>query len=91
MAKTVRKTRGAAVGKKVVAIDSTLGVEKNILIEELAAEAKIYVSLVRRLKSMPENDPGRADIEGELYGSIAHLSVHATLLLEEIDRAIDKL
>jgi len=58
---------------------------------QLASEAKVYIDLIRRLKSLPENDPRRDDWEGELYGSIAHLSTHATLLLEEIDKATDRL
>ncbi len=91
MATATRKTRGTAARKKAVAIDSALGAEKNELLEELAAEAKVYIELLRKLKSMPESDPRRADLEGELYGSIAHLSTHATLLLEEIDKAIDRL
>jgi len=91
MATATRKTRNATSRKKTVAIDSALGAEKNGLFEELAAEAKVYIDLVRRLKSMPEKDSRREDLEGELYGSIAHLSTHATLLLEEIDKATDKL
>ncbi len=91
MATATRKTRGTAARKKAVAIDSALGAEKNELLEELAAEAKVYIELLRKLKSIPESDLRRADLEGELYGSIAHLSTHATLLLEEIDKAIDRL
>ncbi|WP_457637571.1 hypothetical protein [Oceanithermus sp.] len=74
-----------------VAIDSALGKEGNLLIEELAQEARIFVGLVNRLRLLPPYDPLRADLEGELYGSIAHLGTHATLLLEEIDRAMDKM
>ncbi len=91
MATATRKTRSVFARKKTVAIDRALGAEKNRLFEEPAAEAKVYIDLVRRLKSMPEKDPRRDDLEGELYGSIAHLSTHATLLLEEIDKATDKL
>ena len=72
----------------VMAVEQSLGPKANPLWEELAEEAERYVQLVRRLKTLPQDDPERAELEGELYASLSHLAVHARLLLERLERAL---
>ncbi len=56
----------------------------NVLWDELAEEAQHYLELIQALKQLPQNHADREVLEVELYGSIAHLEVHAREMNETI-------
>ncbi len=72
------------------AICSILGSSRNVLFEELAEEAELYLNLLEKLKRSPA-EAQREDLETELYASVNHLWIHAKLLVETIDEAMDGL
>ena len=49
----------------------------NVLLDELAEEAHSYLKVLARLRA-------GEDVLGELYGSVAHLGAHASLLGERL-------
>jgi hypothetical protein len=61
---------------------------EDMLLHELADEAKRYLALLARLESLPEGDE-RDELEGELYGSIAHLASHSSQLQEHLEMLAD--
>ncbi len=62
---------------------------EDTLLKELADEAKHYLAILKRLKTLPAGDE-RDEVEGDLYGSIAHLAVHSEQLREHLDRLVEK-
>lgn len=63
---------------------------EDLLLEELADEARHYLDLIARLREMPDGDE-REDVEADLYASISHLAGHAGVMLEHLDDLADRL
>ncbi len=57
---------------------------EDTLLRELAEEAERYLGLLKRLEALPEGEE-RDEVEGELYGSIAHLASHSHQLQEHLE------
>ena len=62
---------------------------EDMLLKELADEAKRYIAILKRLKTLPAGDE-RDEAEGDLYGSIAHLAAHSEQLREHLDRLVEE-
>jgi hypothetical protein len=60
------------------------------LLLELADEAKRYLRLLEKLKSLPAGDE-REDVEAELYASISHFRSHSEITLECLDELVERL
>jgi hypothetical protein len=56
----------------------------DVLLEELADEARSYLKLLERLKAKP-SDYERERLEGDLYTSIAHFKIHSEMTLDYLD------
>ena len=61
------------------------------LLAELAEDAQEYLDLLKRTLEAPEGSEQQADLEGELYGLVAALKVHAEGVQEAIDAYTDTL
>lgn len=61
------------------------------LLAELADDAKEYLELLGRTLEAPEGSEQQADLEGELYGLVATLKIHAEGVQEAIDAYTDTL
>jgi hypothetical protein len=61
---------------------------EDTLLRELADEAKRYLELLRKLESVPAGEE-RDNLEGELYGAIAHLASHSSQLQEHLEILAD--
>jgi hypothetical protein len=62
---------------------------EDVLLKELAAEARHYLDLLGQLQTLPEGDE-RDTKEGKLYGSIAHLGGHSRLLQKRLDKLVEE-
>ena len=62
---------------------------QNVLWNELADEARHYLELIAALKQLPSQHVDRDILEIALYGSIAHLEVHARGMGETMDAELE--
>lgn len=62
---------------------------QNVLWDELADEARHYLELIAALKQLPPQHADRDVLETALYGSIAHLELHARVMSETIDAELE--
>jgi hypothetical protein len=60
-----------------------------ILLDELAEEAKRFVELLEELKGTPKDSEKYDELDGEVYASVVHLKVHAATLQESLDEIED--
>ena len=61
----------------------------DVLLNELADEARRYLELLERLKAATGEH--RDDLEGELYASVSHFRSHSEVTLECLDELLDAL
>jgi hypothetical protein len=54
------------------------GAVSNRLFDELSDEARQYLKLVERLKTLPPEHLEREGLEDQLFSSLAHLAAHAS-------------
>lgn len=80
----------ATENPKTSPVHGDLGASFDRLFDELAEEAEVYTKLLGQLKHTPIGEALRDDLEGELYGSLAHLATHAALLLDAVDEALNR-
>lgn len=63
---------------------------QNILWDELADEARHYLELIAALKQLPSQHVDRDIFEIALYGSVAHLELHARGMGETMDAELEQ-
>ncbi|CAN5741589.1 hypothetical protein BH24DEI2_BH24DEI2_07440 [soil metagenome] len=61
----------------------------DVLLLELAAEAKCYLDLLGQLETA--TGERREDLEAELYASISHFKTHSEVTLQCLDDLLDAL
>ena len=59
------------------------------MLDELASDAEEYLALLEEARELPEGSDRRMTIEGELYGWIGALELHARHLRASIDEETD--
>ena len=62
---------------------------RNVPWDELADVARHYLELIAALKQLPPQNVDRKVLEIALYGSIAHLELHARVMGETMDAELE--
>ncbi len=61
---------------------------KNIMLDELAEDARRYLDLLEQLRKAPPGSDGYDDLDTELYLAITQLGIHGLNLQEVLDEAM---